>query len=193
MTRRKDRARASRLRGIRIAAGLLALLWLAETATTHSHDVDILLVCLVITSCAVYVQIRRLRSRRQLRSVDAMSGIEFERYTAMMLRNAGYWVNSTEASGDYGVDLIARANGQRIAVQCKRQARPVGIAAVQQVVAGAAMHRCTRAAVITNHTFTPAAQRLAHAHGCQLIDRAGLHKIAAAKRGSVGWPLRAYF
>ena len=52
-------------------------------------------------------------------------------------------MNITNATGDYGVDLVAAKHSVRTAVQCERQARPVGVAAIQQAVAGAPMHRCT--------------------------------------------------
>jgi restriction system protein len=61
-----------------------------------------------------------------------------------------------------------------VAVQCKRLGKPVGVAAVQQVVAGARHHGCTRSIVISNQEFTGAAKQLAHTHNCQLIGRRAL-------------------
>ncbi len=98
-----------------------------------------------------------------------MSGVEFENYIAGMVRSLGLRVTTTSVTGDYGVDLII--SGQ-FAVQCKRQSRPVGTAAVQQVVAGAAMHGCSGTKfVISNQNFTPAAAKLAAASSCGLYGR----------------------
>jgi HJR/Mrr/RecB family endonuclease len=62
-------------------------------------------------------------------------------------------------------------------VQCKRQSRPVGTGAVQEVVAGAPMQDCTRTMVVTNHQFTPAARKLAELHGCELVGGAELPRL----------------
>lgn len=115
-------------------------------------------------------------------AIDAMPGVEFEKYVAAVLRARGYSVTFTRATGDFGVDLIANRDGIRTAVQCKRQSRPVGGAAVQQVVAGAAVHDCTATMVVSNHVYTRAAGHLADVHQCVLIDRMGLVRLARAAR-----------
>ncbi|MCV7331894.1 restriction endonuclease [Mycobacterium cookii] len=104
-------------------------------------------------------------------SIDAMTGVEFEDYVAARLRRAGWQVDFTSATGDYGVDLIAVKDGRSVAVQCKRYGSPVGVAAVQQVVSGARHHDCNKSIVVSNQEFTQAAKRLAYTHGCQLIGR----------------------
>ncbi|MCG5433927.1 restriction endonuclease [Mycobacterium sp. MYCO198283] len=104
------------------------------------------------------------------RAIEAMTGEQFEDHVAHIARRCGLPVIMTPRTGDWGVDLIVGARPHRIAVQCKRQARPVGAAAVQEVVAGAPMQDCTATMVVTNHAFTPAAQRLAERHGCVLVD-----------------------
>jgi restriction system protein len=109
-----------------------------------------------------------------LRKVDVMTGDDFENYVAAKLRSAGYRVSMTRATGDFGVDLIARKGKERIAVQCKRHGRPVGTAAVQQVVSGAAVYRCTSTMVVSNREFTPAAITLARTHNCKLVGRSRL-------------------
>ena len=115
-------------------------------------------------------------------AVDEMAGVDFEHYVAAVLRGVGYTVEVTKASGDFGVDLIATKDGVRTAVQCKRQARAVNGSAVQQVVAGAAVHDCTATMVVTNHRYTPAAERLAEVHGCLLVDRVRLARLSRARR-----------
>ncbi|OBH58931.1 restriction endonuclease [Mycobacterium sp. E2479] len=113
-------------------------------------------------------------TKRGLRAIDRMSGTEFEEFVAAQLRVAGYSVTPTAGTGDYGVDLIAKKDGARVAVQCKRLAKAVGVAAVQQVVAGALHHGCSRTVVVTNQTFTKAARRLAGTHHCRLVGRSQL-------------------
>ncbi|MGY4709425.1 restriction endonuclease [Mycolicibacterium sp. CBM1] len=115
-------------------------------------------------------------------AVDAMGGVEFEHYVAAVLRGRGYMVEITRATGDFGVDLIAVKDGVRTAVQCKRQNRVVNGSAVQQVVAGAAIHDCTATMVVSNHRYTRAAEQLAQAHGCVLVDRTRLARLSRAAR-----------
>ncbi|HUO36788.1 MAG TPA: restriction endonuclease, partial [Mycobacterium sp.] len=86
----------------------------------------------------------------------------------------GYRVAMTRATGDFGVDLVARKGNKRLAVQCKRYGRRVGAAAVQQVVAGSLLHGCTSTMVVSNQEFTPAALELARVHSCELVGRARL-------------------
>jgi restriction system protein len=77
-------------------------------------------------------------------SIDVMPGTEFERYIAARFRADGWSVSFTPGSGDYGVDIIVQKDGTRVAVQCKRQSKPVGVSAIQQVVAGAMHDQCTK-------------------------------------------------
>lgn len=111
-------------------------------------------------------------------AVDAMTGVEFEHYVAAVLRGIGYTVELTRATGDFGVDLIATKDGTRTAVQCKRQNRVVNGSAIQQVVAGAAVHDCAATMVVSNHRYTRAAEQLAEVHGCVLVDRTRLARMS---------------
>jgi hypothetical protein len=113
---------------------------------------------------------------------EAMSGTEFEDYVARIARTCGVPVIMTPLSGDWGVDLIVGKRPHRLAIQCKRQSRPVGTGAVQEVVAGAPMQDCTQTMVVTNHDFTPAARRLAELHGCVLVGGAELTRLASTIR-----------
>ncbi|HUO37832.1 MAG TPA: restriction endonuclease [Mycobacterium sp.] len=149
----------------------------------------ILLLWLSVRRDRYRAALQRRRDLRHLRSdlseVDQMSGVEFEEFVAAQLRARGWSVTQTASTGDYGVDLIARNGSTRMAVQCKRLAKAVGVAAVQQVVAGARHHRCDRAVVVTNRAFTKAARQLAETHRCRLVGREQLH-IWASAGSSVG-------
>jgi hypothetical protein len=113
---------------------------------------------------------------------QAMSGTEFEDYVARIARGSGAPVIMTPLTGDWGVDLIVGWRPNRLAVQCKRQSRPVGTSAVQEVVAGAPMQDCTQTMVVTNNDFTPAARRLAELHGCVLVGGAELTRLGSTIR-----------
>jgi restriction system protein len=115
-------------------------------------------------------------------ALSQMSGTEFEDHVARIARKTGAPVIMTPLTGDWGVDLIVGRRPDRLAIQCKRQARPVGAGAVQEVVAGAPMHDCTHTMVVTNHDFTPAARKLAELHGCVLVDGAELTRLGSTIR-----------
>ena len=94
-----------------------------------------------------------------------MTGMEFEDHIARIARGCGVPVIMTAVTGDWGVDLIVGNRPDRVAVQCKRQSRPVGAGAVQEVVAGAPMHGCTQDHGRHQPRITPAAVKLAELHG----------------------------
>jgi restriction system protein len=111
-----------------------------------------------------------------------MSGVEFEDYVARVVRSCGVPVIMTSVTGDWGVDIIAGRRPNRLAIQCKRQGRPVGTSAIQEVVAGAPMQDCAKTMVVTNHEFTPAARKLAELHDCELVGRTELTRLRSTIR-----------
>lgn len=113
-----------------------------------------------------------LARRRGLGAADHMTGEEFEDWLAILFRAAGWRVRHTRITGDFGADLVlGHGSEDELVVQAKRQARPVGIAAVQQAAAARMHYGTAEAMVITNTTFTPAAVELAASTGVILWDR----------------------
>lgn len=179
---------------IPLACGLvLGIIQRSPGAGVVGFYVTLLLeVLLAWTTNRTWPRVRR--GDAPMRAIDAMGGAEFEHYVAARLGRAGWRVATTPAAGDYGVDLIAEKDGRRVAVQCKRYGRPVGVAAVQQVVSGARHHGCTRSIVVSNQEFTAAAKQLAHTHGCQLIGRETLRSwVPAPARNGARRPARGSY
>ena len=114
---------------------------------------------------------RRYYRLRNLSSVDELNGLEFEAAVSFLYENKGYKVQMTKASGDFGVDLIAEKGQERIAIQAKRYSGTVGVKAVQEVVAGGFYYKATKALVITNSYYTPAAKKMADGLGVELVNR----------------------
>lgn len=112
-----------------------------------------------------------------LRRVDRMEGTEFERYSLFLFEKSGYRGHMTKASGDFGADLILYDEVEKIAVQAKRYDKPVGVAAVQQAMAGMQFYECDRAMVITNMTYTRQAKQLAARSQVTLLDREDLAEM----------------
>lgn len=103
---------------------------------------------------------------------DTMSGLEFENFFADLLRRNQYTdVQVTQASGDYGGDVIATdPSGERICFQCKYHAADVGVSAVQEVFTATKYYKCDRGAVVTRNSYTRNARELAEKIGVTLHD-----------------------
>ena len=129
----------------------------------------------------VYDTVRRLIEGSQetlLRGFDQMDGKEFENACVAILRANGYRnIQTTPASGDYGVDILCNDGALRYAVQCKRYSDNVGLNAVQEVSAGARHYGCIGSMVMTNSRFTKQAIELAHSNNVTLIDRDCLYAM----------------
>lgn len=98
-------------------------------------------------------------------------GVEYERFVTEYLEQLGYDnIEVTEVTGDFGIDILAYKNGFKWGFQCKEYSSPVGVRAVQEAVAGKAYYACDLVGVITNSTFTKAAQELAEAADVVLLD-----------------------
>ncbi len=106
--------------------------------------------------------------------IDQLEGHVFEQYVSQILRDQGYSTRVTQASGDYGIDVIAEKSGIKTAIQVKRYTGLVGIQAVQEAVGGAQYYNCQNSMVVTNSYFTHQAQNLAKANKCILINRDSL-------------------
>ena len=110
-----------------------------------------------------------------LYDIDNMDGFAFEQYCAGLLKSRGFMsVTITKASGDQGVDIIARKKGRKYAVQCKRYNGTVSNKAIQEVVAGKAFYGCDEAMVITNSRFSKSAIQLGLKNNVILWDRSYL-------------------
>lgn len=101
-------------------------------------------------------------ANRTIEEIDNMDGREFEQFVAAVLIGNGYDIEEmTATSGDYGADIIATAGEERIAIQCKRYKKPVGLKAVQEVISAMKHYDCETCVVVTNTTFTKQAIQLA--------------------------------
>jgi len=109
-----------------------------------------------------------------LPGVAPADGIGFEHACAAILEKCGWSVSMTRATGDQGVDLLAKKEDAIVAIQCKNTAQPVGNTAVQEVFAGRAYYEATAAVVVSRVGFTPSAIQLANRLAVFLVDSATL-------------------
>ncbi len=98
-----------------------------------------------------------------------MTPTDYELHCAMLLRSAGWDAQTTVASGDQGTDVIARRGGVTLVLQCKLYSQPVGNSAVQEISAARLHQQANYAAVVSNASYTSAAQQLARTNGVYLL------------------------
>jgi HJR/Mrr/RecB family endonuclease len=108
--------------------------------------------------------------QKKLFEVVSMAPIEFELYCAQLLNEDGWDAETTKASGDQGVDIVATRKGIKCVFQVKKHNKPVGNKAVQEVHAGRSFYgNVDFAFVVTNKGFTSTAKALAKATEVHLI------------------------
>ena len=166
----------------------LAVFYLYLTSPALAFLTAIILIASV-TAFLVLRRRRRSRADRVLfemgvRDLDTMDGIAFEHFLEALFARLGYKSEATQASGDYGVDVILVKKGRRIAVQAKHYSSPVSLSAVQEVHAGISYYNADEGWVVTNNTFTKSATDLARASNIRLIDGTELRKLVASASGT---------
>jgi hypothetical protein len=114
------------------------------------------------------------QSRPNIASSD---GLAFEAKCEEILKRAGFTVEKTPVSGDFGVDLLARKDGLTYAIQCKFYSTPVGVSAVQEAAAGCLHYVADCAVVVALSGFTAAARRLAGSNAVLLIGATQLAEL----------------
>ncbi|MDO9542139.1 MAG: restriction endonuclease [Kiritimatiellia bacterium] len=145
-----------------------------------------ILFSLWITNCALAntpTNATSFNMAPDMAAVDVMPGLTFEKLAGSLLRQQGYKVGNMRASNDYGVDLIANKDKERIAVQVKRSKNKIARKAISDAVAGMKYYNCTKAMVVTNSEFTENAREFARGTECILIDRTILQQwLDSSKR-----------
>jgi len=118
-------------------------------------------------------------------AVDNLSGRQFEAFLEKLLLDLGFSnVKRTPLSGDFGGDILAEKDGKTHVIQAKRNARTVGVHAVQEAHAARDYYRVETSMVVANRPFSGRAQELAHRCKCVLVDRALLERWLSGKFSS---------
>lgn len=159
--------------------------WQSATAALKWHNEDVARADLALRTIR---QVMQSDAHKRQAQADRLLGIdpgrlypdEFERYVADIFTHLGFTATVMGQSGDQGVDVLACKGQLRIAIQAKRHIGSIGNAAVQEVFAGMAHHKCHRCIVVTSSEFTQGAIALAQSTGCVLI---GAERIAPLIRG----------
>jgi len=111
------------------------------------------------------------------RDVELLSPIEFEHYCSDILKTNGWQARVTLASGDQGVDIIAKYDNVNVVFQCKKYTSPIGNKAVQEIIAGKKFVQADIAAVVSNSRYTSSAKQLANVTGVHLLHYSELRQF----------------
>lgn len=143
------------------------------------------LLTLITLWGVVIWQHRRLRNSRESQrlSIDelyALSPKAFEHYVARLFERRGYKVEVRGRSGDLGVDLmLARGDGRRAVVQCKRYRYSVGPEIVRELLGTMLHERAVHGFLVTTAEISDGARSWAADKPITLIDGAALAQLGA--------------
>ena len=122
-----------------------------------------------------------LKTHTDLQSIRNLSWQDFERYVGEAYRRLGYTVKETGPGADGGVDLIARKNGEKVLVQCKRwRTDKVGVDKARELFGVVKAEGATKGVLVTSGAFTPAAVEFAQSKAdgqLDLVDGEGLVRL----------------
>jgi hypothetical protein len=109
------------------------------------------------------------KSSSPVRPSASSKGQGFEVSISRLYESLGYRVALTKTSGDFGVDIIAESNLEKIAIQCKNYESLVGVDAIMQAYSGGRFHDCSRYCVVTTSGFTEPAREMADKLGVEVL------------------------
>lgn len=106
--------------------------------------------------------------------INSLGGVEFENICKNLIENMGFSIETTKASGDGGIDLIAYnyepiLSGKYI-IQCKRYSGSVGESIIRDLYGVITSERANKGILMTTGYFTKSAIAFAEGKTIELID-----------------------
>ena len=125
-----------------------------------------------------------------INDINSLSGIEFENICKNLIENMGFSVETTKASGDGGIDLIAHnhepvLSGKYI-IQCKRYSGSVGEPIIRDLYGVITSERANKGILMTTGYFTKSAIAFAEDKPIELIDGEQLDALLKRHGVSIG-------
>ncbi|MBQ3019154.1 MAG: restriction endonuclease [Clostridia bacterium] len=113
--------------------------------------------------------------------INSLSGVEFENVCQALVEKMGFTTQTTKASGDGGIDLIAYnhqplLSGKYI-IQCKRYTGSVGEPIIRDLYGVIMSERANKGILMTTGHFTKSAIGFAEGKPIELIDGATLKNL----------------
>ena len=165
---------------------LLIIIVFFKDAATYIYGLAFIVIFIAIPIKLFFSSSRKQKYLQyDIKTVDEMTGVEFEKFLMYHFKSKGYAVDTTPKSGDFGADLILRKNGIRTVVQAKRHSKNVGVKAIQEAIAAKGFYHADKAIVATNSKFTKNARQLALTSDIRLIDREKLIEFMSANSTNI--------
>lgn len=106
--------------------------------------------------------------------INSLSGVDFEKVCQQLVEKMGFKTETTKASGDGGIDLIAYnhqplLSGKYI-IQCKRYSGSVGEPIIRDLYGVVMSERANKGILMTTGYFTKSAVAFAEGKPIELID-----------------------
>lgn len=115
--------------------------------------------------------------------IDTLTGVEFEEFVADIFSYIGYKTSLTRASGDNGIDIVAKNRAFSIGIQTKLYYNHnVSNKAIQEVFSGKNYYKLDYAIAVSNWKFSMPALKVAKELNVAVIDRDMLIKILKNSR-----------
>lgn len=181
-----------------LGGGLLALSVLV--GVVQDHPIAAAIVSAVVLAAGIgwaylrwTAQNRLMTYERDVAVTDHMSGGDFERYVARLLRDSGCrGVQVSGSAGDMGADIIARTpHGKRLVVQCKRYVGNLSSPDVQRFAGTARdIHGADLALIVTTGRPTGPALEIARRCRITVVDRPQLARWISTGTSPL-WPAPA--
>lgn len=116
--------------------------------------------------------------------INSLSGIEFEHVCQKLVQNMGFETETTKASGDGGIDLVAY-NSQpllsgKYIIQCKRYTGSVGEPIIRDLYGVVMSERANKGILMTTGYFTKSAITFADGKPIELIDGVKMHELLSS-------------
>ena len=120
----------------------------------------------------------RIRRRKLEKYWQSLDGLEFERELGIVFRNLGYRVKLTPTSGDQGVDLVLKKDGETTVVQCKAHKHGVGPAVARELYGSLVAHGAQYAILACSGGFTKGVYEFAQGKPLQLLSAPDIARMA---------------
>jgi len=101
------------------------------------------------------------------------STIDYEHFVAKYFEDLGYSTEVTNSTGDFGVDVFAQKEGDKIAIQAKHYAngsRKVNRRMIMELHGAKEFFNCNKAILVTSGNFLPDALEIANKLGMELMQ-----------------------
>lgn len=101
-----------------------------------------------------------------------MTPKQYEDYIGTLFENKGYTVSVSPLSNDWGLDVIAIKDGEKIGIQAKMYGesnRSVNRRVIMELYGASAYQDCTRTILATNGDILPDAIKVAHKLGIEIM------------------------